>query len=88
MDKIQQFISVQQTDSIPYYGKINSHLIKHLKAGLLGFTAILVIIFFMNLISYIIGSSGKIGVDSLDFQLAGVGFILQVASTSLKNFIR
>ena len=87
MDTIKQSSSVQKTVSTPYYGKINSHLIKPLKAGLLGFTAILVIIFFMNLISFIIGSNWKIGVDSLDFQLAGVGFVLQVTRSSLKNFI-
>jgi hypothetical protein len=46
------------------------------------------IIFFLNLISFVIGSNEKFGMDFLDLQLAGVGFVLQVTSTSLKNFIK
>jgi hypothetical protein len=88
MKKIAQSNPVQNTTSFSDYSKLNNHIIKPLKAGFFGFTAILLIIFFMNLIPFIIGSNGKFGMDFLDFQLAGVGFVLQMTGTSLKSFIR
>lgn len=88
MKTTTQSSPVQNTTSIPDYRKLNNHLIKPLKAGFWGFTTILVIIFFMNLISFIIGSNEKFEMDFLDIQLAGVGFALQMTGTSLKNFIK
>jgi hypothetical protein len=88
MDMIKRASPIQNAASTPNYGKLNNHLIKPLKAGFWGFTTILMIIFFLNLISFVIGSNEKFGMDFLDLQLAGVGFVLQVTSTSLKNFIK
>jgi len=62
--------------------------VKPLKAGLLGFITILTIIFLFNLISFITGTKEKIGVDSVDFLLAGTGFVLQMTGTLVKSFIR
>ena len=88
MKIITQSSPVQNTTSIPDYRKLNNHLIKPLKAGFWGFTTILMIIFFMNLIFTIIGASEKFGMDILDLLLAGVGFVLQMTSTIIKNLIR
>ena len=68
--------------------KLTNHLIKPLKAGFLGFATILMIIFFINLISFVIGTNQKFGMDLLDLLLAGLGFVLQMTSTVLKSFIR
>jgi hypothetical protein len=80
--------SVKNTTAIPNYRKLNNHLVKPLKSGFFGFTIILMIIIIINLLSFLIGSKEKFGLDFIDFQLAGVGFVLQVTGTSLKNFIR
>ena len=79
---------VHNSISIHDYKKLNNHLVKPLKSGFLGFTTILMIIIILNLLSVIIGSNEKFGIDFLDFQLAGVGFVLQMTGTSLKSFIR
>jgi len=78
----------ENTTAILDYRTLNNHLIMPLKAGFFGFTIILIVIFFLNFISFINDSNEKFGMDFLDFQLAGVGFFLQVTNTSLKNFIR
>jgi len=88
METIKQSSPIQNATSTPNYGKLNNHLIKPLKTGFLGFTTILMIIFFLNLISFVIGSNEKFGMDFLDFHLAGVGFVLQMTRTSIKNFIK
>lgn len=88
MKTITQSSPVQITTSIPEIKKLNEHLIKPLKAGFLGFATILMIIFFINLLSYIIGTNEKFGMDVLDLLLAGVGFFLQLTGTLLKSFIR
>ena len=87
METIKQSSPIQNATSTPNYGKLNNHIIRPLKAGFWGFTTILMIILFLNLISFVIGSNEKFGMDSLDLQLAGVGFVLQVTRSSLKNFI-
>lgn len=79
---------VYNSTIIPDYKKLNNHLVKPLKSGFLGFAAILMIIIILNLLSFVIGSNEKFGIDFLDFQLAGVGFVLQMTGTSLKSFIR
>lgn len=68
--------------------KLNNYLIRPLRAGLLGFTTIIMIIFFINLISYITAASDNFGMDYLDLLLAGVGFFLQLTETFLKSFVR
>ena len=79
---------VYNSTIIPDFKKLNNHLVKPLKSGFLGFTAILMIIIILNLLSFVIGSNEKFGIDFLDFQLAGAGFVLQMTGTSLKSFIR
>lgn len=79
---------VQITSAVPAYKKINNYLVKPIKAGFLGFAAILMIIFFINLLSYVMGSTEKFGMDYLDLLLAGVGFFLQMTSALLKSFTR
>jgi hypothetical protein len=79
---------VYNSTIIPDYKKLNNHLVKPLKSGFLGFTTILMIIIILNLLSFVIGSNEKFRIDFLDFQLAGVGFVLQMTGTSLKSFIR
>ncbi len=69
---------VQITSSVPGYKKINNYLVKPIKAGFLGFASILMIIFFINLLSYVVGSTENFGMDYLDLLLAGVGFFLQM----------
>jgi len=74
--------------SAPCFRIPNTEIVKSLKAGFLAFSAILLIIFFINLISFFIGSNEKFGMDSLDFLLAGTGFVLQMTGTLVKSFIR
>lgn len=88
MKTITQRGQVQISASIPEIRKINEHLLKPLKAGFLGFTTILMLIFFINLFSYIIGTTEKFGMDVLDLLLAGVGFFLQSTGALLKSFVR
>ena len=77
MKTITQSSQIQITASIPEIRKINEHLFKPLKAG-----------FFINLLSYVIGTNEKFGMDVLDLLLAGVGFFLQLTGTLLKSFVR
>lgn len=79
---------VYNSTIIPDYKKLNNHLVKPLKSGFLGFTTILMIIIILNLLSFVIGSNEQFRIDFLDFQLAGVGFLLQTTGASLKSFIR
>jgi len=88
MNTIIKSNPVHNSISIHDYKKLNNHLVKPLKSGFLGFTTILMIIIIINLLSFVIGSNEKFGIDFLDFQLAGVGFLLQMTGTSLKSFIR
>jgi hypothetical protein len=88
MKTLVQSNPAQITTSILGSRKLTNHIIKPLKSGFLGFTTIMMIIFFINLISYMIGSNEKFGLDVLDLLLAGVGFFLQMTSTLLKSFIR
>lgn len=83
-----KFNRVFNSTSIPDFKKLNDHLVKPFKSGFLGFTAILMIIIILNLLSFVIGSNDKFGIDFLDFQLAGVGFVLQMTLTIVKSFIR
>ena len=78
----------QISTSILGSSKLTNHLIKPLKAGFLGFATILMILFFINLFSYVIGTNEKFGMDVLDLLLAGVGFFLQLTGTLLKSFVR
>lgn len=80
--------SVQISASLTETKKINSYVFKPIKAGFLGFATIMMLIFFINLISFVVGSTENFGLDIIDLLLAGVGFILQLSSTLLKSFIR
>ena len=88
MKTIAQSNPVQIATSIPEHRKLNDYFIKPLKAGFLGFTTILMIIFFINLLSFVVGSNEKFGLDIMDLLLAGVGFVLQMLSSLFKCFIR
>ena len=88
MKTLTQSNTVQITNSVSGYRKLNSHLLKPLKAGFLGFATILMILFFINLLSYVAGSAEKFGMDYLDLLLASVGFALQTTGTFLKSFSR
>ena len=68
--------------------KLNNHLIKPFKSGFLAFTTILMIIFLFNLLYFVKGSNEKFGMDSLDFLIAGIGFVLQMTYSVLKSFMR
>ena len=85
MKIITQSGLVQNTRSISEQSKLDNNLIKPLKAGFSGFTTILMIIFFMKLIHFILGYNEKFGMNILDLLLAGIGFVLQMTRTSLKN---
>lgn len=88
MKTITQRGQVQISASIPEIRKINERLLRPLKAGFLGFTTILMIIFFINLFSYILGTTEKFGMDVLDLLLAAVGFLLQSTGALIKSFVR
>ena len=85
MKIIKQSGLIQNTSSIPEQSKLNNYLVKPLKGGFSGLTTILMIIFFMKLIHFILGYNEKFGMDILDLLLAGIGFVLQMTHTSLKN---
>lgn len=88
MKTLAQSNPVQVSTSILGSRKLTNHLIKPLKAGFLGFATIMMIIFFINIFSYVIGSNEKFGLDILDLLLAGVGFFLQLTGTLLKSFVK
>lgn len=87
MKTITQSHPVQITKSVTAFNKINNHLIRPLKAGFKGFTVVIMLLFFFNLLTYL-GSSETFGMDLMDLTLAGFGFVLQSTSTLLKNFAR
>ncbi len=68
--------------------KVKEYLVKPIKAGFLGFATILMVLFFINLLSFIFGTVEHFGMDLLDMMLAAVGFILQLSGTLLKSFAR
>jgi len=86
MKTIAHSDQVQTSTSILGSRKLADNLIKPLKAGFLGFVTILMVIFFINLLSFIVGTNQKFGLDILDLLLAGLGFFLQSVATLLKNF--
>lgn len=88
MKTITETNSVQIATSIPNFSKLNTILIKPLKAGFLGFATIMMLLFFINLLSFVVGSNEKFGLDIIDLLLAGVGFVLQTTGTMLKSFAR
>jgi hypothetical protein len=88
MKTITQSRPISIPGSITNYKKLSDHLFKPLKAGLVGFVTILILILLVNLVSYIIGINEKMGMDILDLLLAGLGFILQTAGALLKSFVR
>jgi hypothetical protein len=85
MKTIAQSNPVQLSKSIAVYKKLNDHLIKPIKAGFIGFSVILMIIFFFNLLLYVMTYNRNSKIDYLDFSLAGVGFVLQFSESLLKS---
>lgn len=79
-------VNVQQ--SVIFKQKMKDYLIKPIKAGFVGFATILMVLFFINLLSFVFGSTEHFGMDILDMLLAGVGFLLQLTSTLLKSLVR
>lgn len=79
---------VQISTTIDAIKKSNGYIIKSLKAGFRGFTITIMLLFFINLLSYIISSDKTFGMDIIDLFLAGLGFVLQMTSTILKNFAK
>ena len=88
MKTLVQSNLAQVSTSILGSRKLANYLIQPLKAGFLGFSTVLMIIFFINLLSFAIGTNEKFGLDVLDLLLAGVGFFLQLTGTLLKSFVR
>lgn len=88
MKTLAQYNPTPITTSVPRFIRLNTYLIRPLKAGFVGFATILMILFFINLLSYAAGSAEKFGMDYLDLLLAGVGFVLQTTGTLLKSFSR
>ncbi len=88
METLTKSITAYITTSIPGFRKLNNYLFNPLIAGFLGFTTFLMIIFFMQFLYFIIGSNQKIGMDYLDFLLAGFGFFLQMTGALIKSFIK
>ena len=88
MKKIINSISVYISNSVLNFSSLSNKIVNSLKAGFLGFAAVLIILFFINLASFITGTNEKFGMDSLDFLLAGIGFVLQMTYSLLKSFIR
>ena len=86
MKTITQSNPVQLSTSISGYRKLNHHLIHPVIAGFLGFSVILMIIYFINIFLYIIGSNQKSQLDFLALSLAGVGFVLQFSESLLRSF--
>lgn len=68
--------------------KLKDYFIKPLKAGFYGFITILLVLFIINLFSFLFGSTEHFGMDILDILLASVGFILQLTATLFKSFVR
>lgn len=85
MKTITQSRPVQLSTSFSNYRKLNDHLIQPIKAGFIGFLVILMIIFFINLLLYIMGSGEKSKLDFLDLSLSGVGFVLQFSESLLRS---
>jgi hypothetical protein len=88
MKTLTQSSSIQITNTIPKFVKLNNYFVRPLKAGFAGFATILMIVFFINLLSFVVGSSSNFGMDYLDLLLAGVGFVLQLTGALLKSFTR
>jgi hypothetical protein len=88
MKTLVQMIPVSIITSVSGFRRLNDRFVEPLKAGFLGFAIILLIIFFINLLSYLTGSNEKFGMDFLDLLLAGLGFLLQMTGAILKNFVK
>ena len=88
MKTLVQSNPAQVSTSILGSRKLTNYLIQPLKAGFLGFSTVLLVIFFINLLSFVIGTNEKFGLDVLDLLLAGVGFFLQMTGTLLRSFSR
>ena len=88
MKTMTQANPVQISTTIDGIKKSNSFIVKSLKAGFRGFTITIMLLFFINLLSYVIGSDESYGMDIMDLSLAGLGFALQMTSTFLKNFAK
>jgi hypothetical protein len=86
MKTITQSNSVQISRSLSSYRKLNNHIIQPIKAGFIGFMVVLMIIFFIDLLSYIMTSGEKSKLDLLDLSLGGVGFVLQFCESLLRSF--
>jgi hypothetical protein len=73
--------------SVPFYRneKLYLYLFQPLGAGILGFTAITIILFFGNLISTLMGTKNP-ALNIFDPALAGFGFLLKFGENLLKNF--
>jgi hypothetical protein len=80
-----KFNPVHITTSVVDLKKLNNQLFKPLKAGSLGFITILMIIILINLLSFIIGPDVKFRMDTIDFLLAGVGFVLKMMGSLFKS---
>lgn len=80
--------TTQESNSILISRKIQILLLQPLRAGFFGFSAILILIFFINLLSFIVGIDEQFGLDILDLLLAGVGFFLQMARALTKSFVK
>ncbi|MGA9294818.1 MAG: hypothetical protein WBV81_19680, partial [Ignavibacteriaceae bacterium] len=74
METLTKSIAAYITTSIPGFNKFNDHLFNAVISGFIGFTAFLMIIFIMHVLLFVLGTNEKLGMDFLDFLLAGFGF--------------
>lgn len=88
MKTMTQANPVQISTTIDGIKKSNGNIINALKAGFRGFTITIMLLFFINLLSYIIGSDETFGMDIIDLSLAFLGFVLQLTSSVLRNFAK
>jgi hypothetical protein len=86
METFTKSISSYIITSIPGFNKLNDHLFNATISGFLGFTAFLMTIFIMHVLLFVLGTNEKLGMDFLDFLLAGFGFFLQMTGSLIKSF--
>lgn len=88
MKSISHSSSIRVSSGVSETTKFTQYFIQPIKAGFFGFATVMMIVFFINLLSYVVGSRMAFGLDFIDLLLAATGFILQMLGAILKIFIR
>jgi hypothetical protein len=84
MKNLVQKFKTQLTPLVYNNENLDHYLFKPLRAGLWGFLIVMFILLSIDSFSFILGRSKRL--DKYDFIFAGLGFVLQVGETLLKNF--